>query len=47
MHIGTWNVQKLKNKREIIIKNLKELKLDIIALTKKRGSELETISSFL
>jgi exonuclease III len=49
MHLGTWNVQGLKNKHEIIIKDLEELKLDIVTLmkTKKKGSELETIGGFV
>jgi len=36
MHLGIWNVQKLKNKREIIFKDMKELKLDIIIFIEKR-----------
>jgi exonuclease III len=36
MHLETWNVQELKNKREIIIKDLEELKLDIIILTETK-----------
>lgn len=48
MHLGTWNVQELRNKCEIIIKDLEILKLDIVALTKtkKKGSGSEIISGF-
>jgi len=45
MHLGIWNIQGLKNKYKIIIKDLKELKLYII-LTEK-DSRLETISGFV
>jgi cytochrome oxidase assembly protein ShyY1 len=36
MRLGIWNVQRLKNKSEIIIKDLEKLKLDIIFTEKKR-----------
>jgi exonuclease III len=36
MHLGTWNVQGLRNKGEIIIKYLEKLKLDIIILREKK-----------
>jgi len=43
MILGTWNVQELKNKREIIIKNLEELKLVtiILTVTKKKWIEVD------
>jgi len=49
MHLGTWNVQKLKNKpRGIIIKDLEEIKLDIITLMEtKKVSGWETIDGFI
>jgi hypothetical protein len=49
MHLGRWNIlEGLKNKREIIIKDLKELKLDIITLTEtKKDSGLDMIGGFI
>lgn len=36
MYLGTWNVQGLKNKCEIVIRDLENLKLDMIALTETK-----------
>ncbi|XP_030759068.1 uncharacterized protein LOC115884584 [Sitophilus oryzae] len=50
MQFGTWNVQgHIRNKREIIIKDLEKLELDIITLTetKKKGSGSEIIGNYL
>jgi len=49
MHFGIWNTQRLKNKCEIINKDLKELILYIINLTetKKKGNRVEMIGGFI
>jgi len=36
MHLETWNEERLKNKHKIIIKDLEELKLDIITFTETK-----------
>lgn len=36
MYLGTWNVQGLKNKCETVIRDLENLKLDMIALTETK-----------
>jgi hypothetical protein len=41
MDLGTWNVQGLKNKCEIIIKDLEELKLYIIIFTETNKRAVE------
>lgn len=49
MHCGTWNIQGLKNKRELIVKDMENLKMEIIALTetKKKGTGTEIIGEFI
>jgi hypothetical protein len=48
MHLEIWNVQRLKSTCEIIIKDLEQLKLDIITLLETRKCNgLEMIDGFL
>ncbi|XP_044753786.1 craniofacial development protein 2-like [Coccinella septempunctata] len=49
MSFGTWNVQGIRGKLEIVVKEIEDLKLDIITITetKKKGSGSEKVGEYV